>query len=133
VITEGSQRTWPCGTESVRLFYLVPRRLGKLLSDAAAVSARLDRLLHQGHVPKCGRTKTDLPSHEDIKARSACAAANVVLHQSHGPALMFHESVFDFRGKRDFPDLGIHRTLEQGTGSGSGSLGLLVRREELKN
>jgi len=28
---------------------------GKLLGDAAAVSAMLDRLLHHGHVLKCGR------------------------------------------------------------------------------
>src|ERR1019366_2938717 len=38
---------------------------GKLLGDAAAVSAMLDRLLHHGHVLKCGPrswlTKTDLP------------------------------------------------------------------------
>jgi hypothetical protein len=38
---------------------------GKLLGDAAAVSAMLDRLLHHGHVLKCGprswRTKTELP------------------------------------------------------------------------
>jgi DNA replication protein DnaC len=27
---------------------------GKLLSDVAAVSAMLDRLLHHGHVLKCG-------------------------------------------------------------------------------
>ena len=37
---------------------------GKLLGDAAAVSAMLDRLLHHGHLLKCGprswRTKTDL-------------------------------------------------------------------------
>ncbi len=37
---------------------------GKLLGDAAAVSALLDRLLHHGHVLKCGprswRTKTEL-------------------------------------------------------------------------
>jgi DNA replication protein DnaC len=35
---------------------------GKLLSDVAAVSAMLDRMLHHGHVHKCGprswRTKT---------------------------------------------------------------------------
>jgi hypothetical protein len=41
---------------------------GKLLGDAAAVSAMLDRLLHHGHVFKCGprswRTKTDLPPQE---------------------------------------------------------------------
>ena len=41
---------------------------GKLLGDAAAVSAMLDRLLHHGHVLKCGprswRTNTDLPPHE---------------------------------------------------------------------
>jgi len=39
---------------------------GKLLGDAAAVSAMLDRLLHQGHVLKFGprswRTKTELAS-----------------------------------------------------------------------
>ncbi len=41
---------------------------GKLLGDAAAVSAMLDRLLHHGHVLKCGprswRTKIDLPPQE---------------------------------------------------------------------
>ena len=41
---------------------------GKLLADAAAVSAMLDRLLHHGHILKCGprswRTKVDLPSQE---------------------------------------------------------------------
>lgn len=41
---------------------------GKLLGDSAAVSAMLDRLLHHGHVLKCGprswRTKTELPNHE---------------------------------------------------------------------
>lgn len=39
---------------------------GKLLSDVAAVSAMLDRLLHHGHILKCGprswRTKTAAPS-----------------------------------------------------------------------
>jgi hypothetical protein len=38
------------------------RRRGKLLGDSAAVTAMLDRLLHHGHVLKCGprrwRTKT---------------------------------------------------------------------------
>jgi len=41
---------------------------GKLLGDSAAVTAMLDRLLHHGHVLKCGprswRTKTDLPPEE---------------------------------------------------------------------
>jgi DNA replication protein DnaC len=41
---------------------------GKLLGDSAAVTAMLDRLLHHGHVLKCGprswRTKTDLPGAE---------------------------------------------------------------------
>jgi DNA replication protein DnaC len=41
---------------------------GKLLGDAAAVSAMLGRLLHHGHVLKCGprrwRTKTELFSTE---------------------------------------------------------------------
>jgi DNA replication protein DnaC len=38
---------------------------GKLLGDSAAVTAMLDRLLHHGHVLKCGprswRTKTGSP------------------------------------------------------------------------
>ena len=38
---------------------------GKLLGDTAAVTAMLDRLLHHGHLLKCGprswRTKTELP------------------------------------------------------------------------
>ena len=38
---------------------------GKLLGDVAAVAAMLDRLLHHGHVLKCGprswRTKTAAP------------------------------------------------------------------------
>ena len=41
---------------------------GKLLGDSAAVTAMLDRLLHHGHVLKCGprswRTKTTLPTGE---------------------------------------------------------------------
>jgi len=41
---------------------------GKLLGDSAAVSAMLDRLLHHGHVLKCGprswRTKMDLHDQE---------------------------------------------------------------------
>ena len=39
---------------------------GKLLGDSAAVTAMLDRLLHHGHILKCGprswRTNTGLPS-----------------------------------------------------------------------
>lgn len=39
---------------------------GKLLGDAAAVSAMLDRLLHHGHLLKCGprswRTKAEVPA-----------------------------------------------------------------------
>jgi DNA replication protein DnaC len=41
---------------------------GKMLGDSAAVTAMLDRLLHHGHIVKCGprswRTKTDLPDQE---------------------------------------------------------------------
>jgi DNA replication protein DnaC len=41
---------------------------GKLLGDTAAVTAMLDRLLHHGHILKCGprswRTKTQLPPPE---------------------------------------------------------------------
>ena len=43
---------------------------GTLLGDTAAVSAMFDRLLHHGHVLKCGprswRTKTDLPPQEAV-------------------------------------------------------------------
>jgi len=42
---------------------------GKLLGDAAAVSAMLDRLLHHGHLLKCGprswRTNAGLPANTD--------------------------------------------------------------------
>ena len=42
---------------------------GKLLGDTAAVTAMLDRLLHHGHVLKCGprswRTKTQLPTTDE--------------------------------------------------------------------
>jgi DNA replication protein DnaC len=41
---------------------------GKLLGDSAAFTAMLDRLLHHGHILKCGplswRTKTDLPDQQ---------------------------------------------------------------------
>ena len=43
---------------------------GKLLGDSAAVTAMLDRLLHHGHILKCGprswRTKTGLPDQEKV-------------------------------------------------------------------
>ena len=43
---------------------------GKLLGDSAAVTAMLDRLLHHGHILKCGprswRTKTDLPEQQKM-------------------------------------------------------------------
>ena len=43
---------------------------GKLLGDSAAVTAMLDRLLHHGHVLKCGprswRTKTQLPDPREM-------------------------------------------------------------------
>ena len=41
---------------------------GKLLGDVAAVTAMLDRILHHGHVLKCGprswRTKAAFPASE---------------------------------------------------------------------
>jgi DNA replication protein DnaC len=47
---------------------------GKLLGDTAAVTAMLDRLLHHGHVLKCGprswRTKTQLPDDEKNDIRN---------------------------------------------------------------
>jgi IstB-like ATP binding protein len=46
------------------------RGTSKLLGDSAAVTAMLDRLLHHGHILKCGprswRTKTDLPDQEKM-------------------------------------------------------------------
>jgi DNA replication protein DnaC len=43
---------------------------GKLLGDTAAITAMLDRLLHHGHVLKCGprswRTKAQLPGDEKL-------------------------------------------------------------------
>jgi DNA replication protein DnaC len=42
---------------------------GKMLGDSVAVTAMLDRLLHHGHIVKCGprswRTKTDLPGQDE--------------------------------------------------------------------
>ena len=47
---------------------------GKLLGDSAAVTAMLDRLLHHGHVLKCGprswRTKTGSPGEANDKSKS---------------------------------------------------------------
>lgn len=44
---------------------------GKLLGDTAAVTAMLDRLLHHGHILKCGprswRTRTHLPDPQEAK------------------------------------------------------------------
>lgn len=44
---------------------------GKLLGDGAAVTAMLDRLLHHGHVLKCGprswRTKINLPPKDAVE------------------------------------------------------------------
>ena len=53
---------------------------GKLLGDSAAVTAMLDRLLHHGHVLKCGprswRTKTDLlPQRKQSKTISSRIAS----------------------------------------------------------
>jgi hypothetical protein len=52
---------------------------GKLLGDSAAVTAMLDRLLHHGHILKCGprswRTKTGLPEQEKRDKRIKFRAA----------------------------------------------------------
>lgn len=49
---------------------------GKLLGDSAAVTAMLDRLLHHGHVLKCGprswRTKTGLPPQQAAGENKLC-------------------------------------------------------------
>jgi IstB-like ATP binding protein len=47
--------------------------VGKLLGDAAAVTALLDRLLHHAHVLKCGprswRTKVPTDLHAEVALR----------------------------------------------------------------
>jgi len=59
---------------------------GKLMGDAAAVTAMLDRLLHHGHVPKCGPrswgTKTDLPAESSAGylGRSPLAGINPTVY-----------------------------------------------------
>ena len=82
---------------------------GKLLGDAAAVSAMLDRLLHHGHVLKCGprswRTKTDLPHRGDrvrtqsrrpsrwpVLTRSPLAAFEVITEAEPPPQEAFRNS-----------------------------------------
>ena len=56
---------------------------GKLLDDAAAVSAMLDRLLHHGHVLRCGprswRTKTNLPSQEATGQNTNCPGQTLLM------------------------------------------------------
>ena len=53
---------------------------GKLLGDVAAVSAMLDRLLHHGHVLKCGprswRTKTAAGAGEQLAAKEHSTVLN---------------------------------------------------------
>ena len=44
---------------------------GKLLGDTAAVTAMLDRLLHHGHVLKCGPRSWRTKTHTDLRARTA--------------------------------------------------------------
>jgi len=54
---------------------------GKLLGDSAAVAAMLDRLLHHGHVLKCGprswRTKNKLAAEEIGRVKQSCPATLV--------------------------------------------------------
>jgi DNA replication protein DnaC len=49
---------------------------GKLLGDAAAVSAMLDRLVHHGHVLKCVSTKL-----ENQTGRAGTLKGLLVLHR----------------------------------------------------
>ena len=67
---------------SIKLDFALNRPVedwGKLLGDVAAVSAMLDRLLHHGHVLKCGprswRTKTAAASRNDLYLRGLCPRA----------------------------------------------------------
>jgi IstB-like ATP binding protein len=57
--------------EASNSIIILRKQLGSLpdfAGDSAAVTAMLDRLLHHGHILKCGprswRTKTDLPDQE---------------------------------------------------------------------
>ena len=51
---------------------------GKLLGDVAAVTAMLDRILHHGHVLKCGprswRTKAITTAPEKVSEIFACGS-----------------------------------------------------------
>ena len=49
------------------------RRLGKALGDTAAVTAMLDRLLHHGHVLKCGPRSWRTQHHPSLPADAATA------------------------------------------------------------
>jgi DNA replication protein DnaC len=40
---------------------------GKLLGDTTAVTAMLDRMLHQGHVLKCGPKSWRIKEHTDLR------------------------------------------------------------------
>jgi hypothetical protein len=62
---------------------------GKMLGDSAAVSAMLDRLLHHGHVLKCGprswRTRTSSPvdsqwqeQRQKQRRKEGCRAKNAL-------------------------------------------------------
>jgi hypothetical protein len=61
--TGWDEKTFNRPGDLVRFEVSMVEEWGKLLGDAAAVSAMLDRLLHHGHVLKCGarswRTKLD--------------------------------------------------------------------------
>ena len=61
----GSWTTWVRISQSLLTSNRPVEDWGKLLGDSAAVTAMLDRLLHHGHILKCGprswRTKTGLP------------------------------------------------------------------------
>ncbi len=44
---------------------------GKLLSDTAAVTALVDRLLHHAHVLKCGPRSSRRKLHTDLRTEDA--------------------------------------------------------------
>ena len=44
---------------------------GKLLGDVAAVTAMLDRILHHGHVLKCGPRSWRTKTHTDLQQEAA--------------------------------------------------------------
>jgi hypothetical protein len=76
----------------------------KMLGDSSAVTAMLDRLLHHGHVLKCGprswRTKNDLPNQaKQVSMRwTSIRSGDAVSRPGCGPSLLGHPDKSFFAG-----------------------------------